>query len=153
MTGEPIVILLAEDDPAHAEIVRRNMEISRISNRLEHVVDGRDALDYLYRRGRFSDPARSPRPGLILLDLRMPRVDGLEVLRTIKNDADLTRIPVVVLTTSAAEADMAKAYEHHANSYLVKPVDFPQFVSLLETIGYYWLIWNKCPGCQDHARA
>ncbi|MDO3380107.1 response regulator [Geoalkalibacter halelectricus] len=153
MTGEPIVILLAEDDPAHAEIVRRNMEISRISNRLEHVVDGQEALDYLYQRGHFKDPACSPRPGLILLDLRMPRVDGLEVLKTIKNDLDLARIPVVVLTTSAAEADMAKAYEHHANSYLVKPVDFPQFVSLLETIGYYWLIWNKCPGRQNHARS
>ncbi|WP_305043950.1 response regulator [Geoalkalibacter sp.] len=145
MTGEPVVILLAEDDPAHAEIVRRNMEKSRILNHLEHVVDGREALDYLYRLGRFADPLRSPRPGLILLDLRMPRVDGLEVLRTIKNDPDLSNIPVVVLTTSAAETDVAKAYEHHANSYLVKPVDFAQFVDLLGVIGYYWLVWNQNP--------
>lgn len=152
MTGEPIVILLAEDDPAHAEIVRRNMEISRVSNRLEHVADGKEALDYLYRRGRFSDPDRSPRPGLILLDLRMPRIGGLEVLKTIKSDPDLGAIPVVILTTSAAESDVARAYEHHANSYLVKPVDFPQFVSLMEVIGYYWLIWNKSPGCNGHGR-
>jgi CheY-like chemotaxis protein len=145
MNGEPIVILLAEDDPAHAEIVRRNMENSRIANHLEHVEDGQDALDYLYRRNGFSAADRSPRPGLILLDLRMPKVDGLEVLKTIKSDPELTRIPVVILTTSAAELDIAKAYEHHANSYLVKPVDFSQFTELLETLGYYWLAWNKKP--------
>lgn len=145
MTIEPIVILLAEDDPAHAEIVRRNMETSRIANRLIHVVDGQEALDYLYRRGEFSDPSRSPRPGLILLDLRMPRVDGLEVLKTVKNDPDLARIPVVVLTTSAAESDMARAYDRHANSYLVKPVDFSMFVSLMDALGYYWLVCNKTP--------
>lgn len=145
MNGEPIVILLAEDDPAHAEIVRRNMESFRIANRLEHVTDGQKALDYLYRRNEFSDPARSPRPGIILLDLRMPKVDGIEVLTTVKSDPELARIPVVVLTTSAAEMDIAKAYDHHANSYLVKPVDFSQFTELLETLGYYWLAWNQSP--------
>jgi CheY-like chemotaxis protein len=145
MNGEPIVILLAEDDPAHAEIVRRNMENSRIANRLEHVKDGQEALDYLYRRNGFSEPARSPRPGIILLDLRMPKVDGMEVLHTVKSDPELARIPVVVLTTSAAEMDIAKAYDHHANSYLVKPVDFTQFTDLLETLGYYWLAWNQKP--------
>lgn len=149
MMGEPIVILLAEDDPAHAEIVRRNMELSRIANCLKHVVDGQQALDYLYRREPFSDPASSPRPGLILLDLRMPRVDGLEVLRTIKADPELVRIPVVVLTTSAAEIDIARAYDHHANSYLVKPVDFSQFLGLIESIGYYWLVWNQHPAIPE----
>ncbi|HAP93793.1 MAG TPA: two-component system response regulator [Desulfotomaculum sp.] len=145
MNGEPIVILLAEDDPAHAEIVRRNMENSRIANRLEHVTDGQQALDYLYRRNGFSDPAKSPRPGMILLDLRMPKVDGIEVLTTVKSDPELARIPIVILTTSAAEMDIAKAYDHHANSYLVKPVDFSQFTELLETLGYYWLAWNQSP--------
>lgn len=145
MNGEPIVILLAEDDPAHAEIVRRNMENFRIANRLEHVTDGQKALDYLYRRGDFSDPDKSPRPGLILLDLRMPKMDGIEVLSIIKSDPTMARIPVVVLTTSAAEMDIAKAYDHHANSYLVKPVDFSQFTELLETLGYYWLAWNQMP--------
>lgn len=144
--GEPIVILLAEDEPAHAEIVRRTMEHSRIANRLEHVEDGQQALDYLHRRGRFHDPANSPRPGLILLDLRMPKVDGLEVLKAIKNDSSLAHIPVVVLTTSAAETDMARAYDHHVNSYLVKPVDFGNFTAMMESVGYYWLIWNRNPG-------
>ena len=143
MKSEPIVILLAEDDPAHAEIVRRNLESYRIANRLEHVADGQKALDYLYHRSAYSDPARSPKPGLILLDLRMPRLDGIEVLKTIKNDTTLARIPVVVLTTSAAETDIARAYDCHANSYLVKPPDFHNFSELLEICGFYWLAWNR----------
>jgi CheY-like chemotaxis protein len=145
MKGEPLVILLVEDDPAHAEIVRRNLGEFRMANRLMWVSDGQQALDYLYRRETFREPERSPRPGLILLDLRLPKVDGLEVLKIIKTDPDLTRIPVVVLTTSAAETDMIKAYESHANSYLVKPVDFVQFTALMETLGYYWLAWNEYP--------
>jgi len=145
MKGEPIAILLVEDDPAHAEIVRRNFKGCRMANRLMHVEDGQEALDYLYRKGKFSDPEKSPRPGIILLDLRLPKVDGLEVLKIIKSDPGLDRIPVVILTTSAAEADMIKAYDSHANSYLVKPVDFPQFVALMESICYYWLAWNEYP--------
>ena len=145
MKGEPIAILLVEDDPAHAEIVRRNFKGCRMANRLMHVEDWQEALDYLYRKGKFSDPEKSPRPGIILLDLRLPKVDGLEVLKIIKSDPGLDRIPVVILTTSAAEADMIKAYDSHANSYLVKPVDFPQFVALMESIGYYWLAWNEYP--------
>ena len=143
MLGEPIVILLVEDDPAHAEIVKRNFKASRIVNQMIHVSDGQEALDYLYRREGFSQPDMSPRPGLVLLDLRLPKVDGLEVLKIIKNDPDLKNIPVVILTTSDAETDVARAYDSSANSYLVKPVDFQQFSKLLETIGYYWLAWNR----------
>jgi len=145
MKGEPINILLVEDEEAHAEIVRRNFESSRMANRLMHVADGQAALDYLYQRNEFSDPVKSPRPGVILLDLRLPKVDGLEVLKIIKADANLGRIPVVVLTTSNAETDMVKAYDRHANSYLVKPVDFTQFNKLMETFGFYWLAWNQNP--------
>lgn len=145
MKGNPIDILLVEDDPAHAEIVRRNFDEFRLANRMTHVSDGQQALDFLYRRGAYCDPELSPRPGLILLDLRLPKVDGLEVLATIKNDESLRLIPVVILTTSAAEADRVKAYENHTNSYLVKPVDLPQFVDLLKTLGYYWLAWNEYP--------
>jgi CheY-like chemotaxis protein len=145
MSGEPVVILLVEDDPAHAEIVRRNFVNFRMANRLMHVADGQQALDYLFRRSEFQDSIHSPRPNLILLDLRLPKVDGLEVLKTIKADAELARIPVVVLTTSSAEVDMAKAYGNHANSYLVKPVDFPQFLKLMDALGYYWLVWNQYP--------
>jgi CheY-like chemotaxis protein len=145
MKGDPVEILLVEDDPAHAEIVKRNFESSLIANKMHHVTDGQQALDYLFRKNGFSDPKTSPRPGLILLDLRLPKVDGLEVLKKIKEDADISRIPVVVLTTSSAEYDVVKAYDSHANSYLVKPVDFPQFVALMESLGYYWLVWNQYP--------
>ena len=134
-----------EDDPAHAEIVRRNLADFRVANRMIHVEDGQAALDYLFRQAAYADPQASPRPDLILLDLRLPKVDGLEVLRRIKEDDELKRIPTVVLTTSAAEADMVKAYDHGANSYLVKPVDFEKFTKLMETFGYYWLAWNQFP--------
>ena len=145
MKGEPIVILLVEDDESHAEIVRRNFQDCRLANTLIHVTDGQTALDYLARRNGFSDPVHSPRPGIILLDLRLPKVDGLEVLKSIKADPQLSAIPVVILTTSKAELDMVKAYALHANSYLVKPVDFTQFTKLMETFGYYWLAWNQYP--------
>ncbi|MGA2281663.1 MAG: response regulator [Verrucomicrobiota bacterium] len=147
MSGEPIIILLVEDDPAHAEIVRRNFVNFRMANRpvqLVHVADGEDALDYLFSRGKFQNPGQSPRPNLILLDLRLPKVDGLEVLKIVKADADLVSIPVVILTTSSAEADVAKAYESHANSYLVKPMDLSQFNKLMDILGFYWLVWNQC---------
>lgn len=145
MKGKPVAILLVEDDRAHAEIVRRNFERSRVANELIHVEDGQAALDYLQCQGAFAAPERAPRPDLVLLDLRLPKVDGLEVLRRVKSDPHLASIPVIVLTTSAAESDMVRAYDAHANSYLVKPVDFPQFVELLDTLGYYWLAWNERP--------
>lgn len=145
MKGEPIVILLVEDDEAHAEIVRRNFQDYRPANRLIHVSDGQAALDYLNRQNDFSDPASSPRPGIILLDLRLPKLDGLEVLNSIKTNPKLLQIPVVVLTTSQAEIDMVSAYASHANSYLVKPVDFRQFTELLKTFGFYWVAWNQYP--------
>jgi len=139
---QPYTILLVEDEPAHAEIVRRSFETIGIANMLQHVSDGEAALDYLYRNNSFSDPASSPRPGLILLDLRLPKVDGLQLLKTIKSDPGLNNIPIVVLTTSASEADIAMAYSNNANSYLVKPVDFTKFSEMLETLGTYWMSWN-----------
>jgi len=145
MNGEPFLILLIEDDPAHAEIVRRNLEDFRVANRLVHLSDGQEALDYLFHQGAYTNHEAFPRPGLVLLDLRLPKVDGLEVLRTTKSDPDLSRIPIVILTTSSAEADLAKAYECQANSYLVKPVDLSQFKTLMDAFGYYWLAWNKYP--------
>jgi CheY-like chemotaxis protein len=145
MKGEAIVILVVEDDPAHVEIIRRNFEASRLANRLISVEDGQAALDYLNRKGQYNDETKFPLPNLILLDLRLPKVDGLEVLRIIKLDPAVNKIPVVILTTSAAEADMVKAYEHHANSFLIKPVDFSQFSKLMDTFGYYWVAWNQYP--------
>jgi two-component system response regulator len=145
MNGEPILILLVEDDAAHAEITRRNLADFRVANRIIHVWDGQEALDYLFRQGQYVDPQTSPRPHLILLDLRLPKVEGLEVLRQIKADPDLHSVPVVVLTTSAAESDVLDAYQDNVNSYLVKPVDFEKFARLLESFGYYWLAWNRYP--------
>ena len=143
--GEASVILLIEDNPAHAELIRRNFETHRIANRLIHVTDGEAALDYLFRRGAYADSTRSPRPHLILLDLRLPKIDGLEVLKEIKTSQELRSIPVVILTTSEAEQDVACAYQHYVNSYLVKPVDFHQFTELMEELGVYWLAWNYDP--------
>ncbi len=145
MKGRPITLLLVEDDPAHAEIVRRNLEDFRFANQILHVPDGQAALDYLFREGAFRVPATSPRPDLILLDLRLPKVDGLEVLRRIKEDENLKKIPTVVLTTSAAESDMLTAYDNGAGSYLIKPIDFDKFSTLMESFGYYWLAWNQYP--------
>jgi CheY-like chemotaxis protein len=145
ITGEPITILLVEDDAAHAEIVRRNLQDFRVANRICHVEDGQAALDYLFRQGAFADPTDSPQPDLILLDLRLPKVDGLQVLARIKEDAGLRHIPTVVLTTSDAESDVAGVYATGAGSYLVKPVDFEKFTKLMEAFGFYWLAWNRFP--------
>jgi CheY-like chemotaxis protein len=109
------------------------------------VEDGQAALDYLNRQGEYNNAEKFPMPNLVLLDLRLPKVDGLEVLKNIKSNPKLSAIPVVILTTSAAETDMVKAYEHHANSFLVKPVDFTQFSKLMDTFGYYWVAWNQYP--------
>jgi CheY-like chemotaxis protein len=147
--GKPITILLVEDDPAHAEIVRRNLDSFRVANRIIHVQDGQAALDYLFQRNSYADTQANPRPDLILLDLRLPVVDGMEVLRQIKEDEALKRLPTVVLTTSSAETDMVNAYAHGAGSYLVKPVDFDKFTNLMEAFGFYWLAWNRFP---DEAR-
>ncbi len=145
INGSPLVILLVEDNLAHAELVLRSFEDHCVANQIYHVADGEAALDYLWRRGNFADPADSPRPHVILLDLRLPKLDGLEVLKKIKSAPDFETIPVIILTTSAAERDVVKAYEARANSYLVKPVDFDKFTKLMEELGFYWLGWNYYP--------
>jgi CheY-like chemotaxis protein len=145
MIGEPVLVMLIEDNIDHAELVIRTLEEHRIGNRVHHFLDGQSALDYLFRRGEYAAPAQAPRPHVILLDLRLPRVDGIEVLKAIKADENLKSIPVIVLTTSEAEKDVAKAYYNHANSYLVKPVGFEEFKRLMDNLGFYWLGWNVNP--------
>ena len=145
INGEPVTVLLVEDNPAHAELVIRSFEDHRIANRIHHVSDGEEALDYLLRRGAYADPAKSPTPHMVLLDLRLPKIDGLEVLKEIKSVKELEKIPTVIFTTSSAEVDVAKAYGYHANSYLVKPVNFEKFNQLMDDIGFYWLAWNHHP--------
>jgi CheY-like chemotaxis protein len=152
MDGEPWHVLLIEDDPDHAELVTFSLVESRPKAKIvHHVSDGDAALDYLFRRGDFADPEQSPRPRLILLDLRLPKVEGLAVLKEIKTSADekLRRIPVVVLTSSAADRDAAAAYDCQANSYVVKPVDFEKFHQLVADLSYYWLVWNR-PAANGH---
>jgi CheY-like chemotaxis protein len=145
MIGEPVLVMLVEDNLDHAELIMRTLSDHRVANKIIHFVDGQTALDYLFRRGEYTHPDTAPRPHVILLDLRLPRVDGLEVLKTIKESAELCVIPVVVLTTSEAERDVARAYNHHVNSYLVKPVGYDEFAGLMEDLGFYWLGWNTHP--------
>jgi two-component system response regulator len=145
MKGNPAVILLVEDDDAHALLTMRSFEDAKVPNRICWVKDGEEALDYLFHRGRYTDKEKSPRPDLILLDLRLPKLDGHEVLRGIKKSDVLKHIPVVVLTTSESEADLISAYGNHVNSYLVKPIDFGEFSEMIRELGFYWLIWNKHP--------
>jgi len=140
--GGGLRVLLVEDDPDHAELVRRGLEEYGSRLELTHLEDGESALEYLRRRGPRDAPGR---PHLILLDLRLPRIDGLEVLREIKASPDLCEIPCVVLTTSQAEGDMVKAYRLHANSYLVKPGDYERFVELIAGAERYWLQQNSQP--------
>ena len=145
LTGEPLVILLVEDDPDHAELLMRLLQEHRVANRVYQVADGEAAENYLLRRGEYADQAKCPRPHLILLDLRLPKVDGLELASEIKSSPQLRGIPVVMLTTSQAEADMLAAYEQHADGHLVKPVDFVNLTQQLGSLGFYWLAWNQCP--------
>jgi len=145
MIGEPVLVMLVEDNADHAELVIRTLQDHRIANTIKHFSDGQAALDYLLRQGEYQDPAKSPHPHMILLDLRLPRVDGLEVLRIIKQQEELKTIPVIILTTSQAEKDVARAYDNHANSYLVKPVGFDEFSKLMQDLGFYWLGWNTHP--------
>lgn len=145
MNGSPLVILLVEDNLDHAELAKRNLEECHVANRIFHIEDGEAAIHYMNGDDPYSDRERYPRPDLVLLDLRLPKIDGLEVLRIIKLDPDLRAIPVVVLTTSDAEPDIARAYQLHANSYLTKPVAFDALSRLLKDLGFYWLAWNKRP--------
>jgi CheY-like chemotaxis protein len=142
VTRAPLRVLLVEDDLDHAELVKRGLEECRANVELVHLEDGEAALHYL--NGRDS-PDAPDRPHLILLDLRLPRIDGLEVLREIKASPDLSDIPCVVLTTSRAEGDMVKAYRLHANSYLVKPGSYENFAELMAEIERYWLRQNSRP--------
>lgn len=146
MTDKPLLVMLVEDNADHAELVIRTMKEHRIAVEIRHVSDGQTALDYLFRRGSYQDADSAPLPHVILLDLRLPRVDGLEVLRIVKEDHRLRNIPVIILTTSEAEKDVARAYENYVNSYLVKPVGFEEFNKLMNDLGFYWLGWNTYPG-------
>ncbi|WP_290057810.1 response regulator [Amycolatopsis solani] len=138
----PIDILLVEDDPGDVLMTREAFEHHKIRNALHVAADGVEALEFLHREGRFRT---APRPGLILLDLNLPRKDGRELLAEIKRDGDLCTIPVVVLTTSEAEEDILRSYELHANAYVTKPVDFEKFIEVVRKIDEFWVSVVQLP--------
>lgn len=143
--GQPIVILMADDDADDRMLTKDALEESRVLNELRFVEDGEQLMDYLMRRGEFTDPESSPRPGLILLDLNMPRKDGREALKEIKNDPTLRRIPIVVMTTSKAEEDIYRSYDFGASSFITKPVTFDRLVELMKAVGQYWVEFVELP--------
>ncbi len=134
----PITILMADDDADDRMLTKDALEEAQLANCLQFVQDGEELIEYLNHRGPYVDPAKSPRPGLILLDLNMPKKDGREALTEIKADPDLRRIPVVVLTTSQAEEDVLRTYDLGANSFITKPVTFEALVDLVTVLGQYW---------------
>jgi len=140
--GVPIEVLLVEDDPGDVLMTREAFEEHKVRNHLNVVTDGADALAYVRREGDFADAAR---PDLILLDLNLPKRDGREVLKEIKTDPDLREIPIVVLTTSAAESDVLASYQLHANAYVTKPVDFDRFISVVKQIDDFFVSLVKLP--------
>ena len=150
--GSPITILMAEDDADDRLMTKEAFEESRLNNDLRFVCDGVELMDYLYRRGQFSDPETSPRPGLILLDLNMPKKDGREALRDIKSDPHLKNIRVVVLTTSKAEEDIFRTYDLGAASYITKPVTFAALADIVKTMGKYWLEIVELPNDESANR-
>lgn len=142
MNSRPVNFLLVEDEDAHAELIQMALVENRVSNTLQRVADGVEAMRYLHAEGPY---AARLRPDVVLLDLKLPRMDGLEVLAAIKDDPGLRTLPVVILTTSTAEADRARAYAHHANSYVVKPLDFHEFHRMVKDLQLYWSAWNEPP--------
>jgi CheY-like chemotaxis protein len=139
MQKKSVTILLAEDDPDDRMLVQDAVTEGRLVNELRCVEDGEELMDYLHQRGRYASDSAAPRPGLILLDLNMPRKDGREALKEIKADPSLRQIPVVVLTTSKAEEDVFRSYDLGANSFVTKPVTFQSLVELMKTLNRYWL--------------
>ncbi|WP_156685704.1 response regulator [Mycobacterium sp. Marseille-P9652] len=141
--GRAIEILLVEDDPGDELITREAFEHNKLKNNLHVAHDGEEGLDFLYKRGQF---AEAPRPDLILLDLNLPKYDGRQLLEKVKSDPDLSRIPIVVLTTSSAEEDILRSYELHANAYVTKPVDLDQFINAVRQIDEFFIQVVRLPG-------
>lgn len=142
---KPIIILMAEDDPDDRYLAREALAESRIANELYFVEDGVELLDYLNRKGKFADPIKSPKPGIILLDLNMPKKDGREALKEIKENPEFKRIPIIILTTSNAEEDVLKTYNLGANSFITKPVTFNGLVNVIKVLENYWFEIVRLP--------
>lgn len=141
----PIEILFIEDNPHEAELAIRSLKKNNLANALKHIDDGAEALDFIFARGIYADREFSPNPKLIILDLKLPKVDGLEILHQIKNHPKTQSIPVAVLTSSQEEKDIIESYKLGVNSYIVKPVNFESFSKAVADLGLYWMILNQSP--------
>src|SRR5882757_5291791 len=140
-----VEILLIEDNPHEAELTILSLKKHHLANKLMHIDDGAEALDFLFSRGKYADNKQMPHPKLILLDLKLPKVDGLEILRQVKTDERTRIIPVVVLTSSKEEKDIVESYKLGVNSYIVKPVNFDTFAQAIAELGFYWVLLNQEP--------
>lgn len=145
MNAEPIDILLVEDNVHDAELTIRALLKSGITNPLLHVKDGEEAINFMYGKGHYSNKNANDLPKLILLDLKMPKVDGIEVLRVLKGDEHLKKVPVVLLTSSKEDKDVKECYSCGVNSYIVKPVDFDSYKKSVTSVAFYWLTLNQLP--------
>jgi two-component system response regulator len=145
MENQSLEILLIEDNPYEAELTIRGLKKHNFANKLHHIDDGADALDFIFERGKYKDTPRSGLPRLILLDIKLPRVDGIEILRQIKANEKTRAIPVVILTSSKENQDVKACYELGVNSYIVKPVDFDSFSKAVADLGMYWMLLNTAP--------
>jgi len=143
MDDNKVEILLVEDNPHDAELTIRTLKKINLANRLVHLKDGAEALDFIFAKGAYTDRSINDRPKVILLDIKMPKVDGIEVLRQIKSNPDTKTIPVVIMTSSKEEQDIITSYNLGVNSYVVKPVDFDGFAKAVSELGFYWLITNQ----------
>ena len=148
MDYEPSNILLVEDEEAHAELTSRAIRKAGNANRIDILTDGEEALDYVFNRAKYADKTKYPLPGLIILDIKLPNIDGIEILKQIKEHPVLKKIPVIMLTTSDREEDICRSYIHCANSYLTKPVGFKEFEEKIMQIEFYWMILNQPPSLE-----
>lgn len=143
--SQQVEILLVEDNPSDLRLTLRALQQHNIANHVEVVRDGAAALEFIFGTGEFESRANEELPKLVLLDLKLPKVDGLEVLQKVKADKRTKRIPIIVLTSSREERDIVESYELGVNSYIVKPVDFEQFAEAIRQVGFYWLLLNEPP--------
>ncbi len=142
---KPVTILLADDDPASCRLTKEALQECGLFNELRFVHEGGALLDYLFQRGKFGAPGTAPRPGLIMLDLNMPQMNGMEALARIKGDPGLRRIPVIILTTSQSETDINRSYDLGANSFITKPLNFDELVEVMRGVGRYWFEVMQLP--------
>ncbi|OCC16569.1 response regulator receiver protein [Dissulfuribacter thermophilus] len=145
MPNEAVDIVLIEDNPDDIELTLRAFKKYNLTNKIIVLRDGEDALDYIFSRGKYEGHSKHERPKLILLDLKLPKIDGLEVLRELKGDESTKMVPVVVLTSSKEERDLVESYRLGVNSYIKKPVDFAEFMECIKNLGLYWVILNEIP--------